>query len=467
MLDAIGRLHVVLLHLPIGLLIGVAALELGRQLRPRASWDQACAVLLPLLAFSALFSALAGWLLARGGDYGGDTLFWHRWLGVGLAALCCALWIVHLLRGVLARTYRIAQPLLTLVGVVLLIFVGHQGGTLTHGRGFLWPDRDRAPPATTADSTDTASEREAPPADTGQQRVSSDAAEADGMAGNARIDFADQVLPLLRQRCMKCHGPDKRKGGLRLDSAAALRAGGDDGAVVVAGHPELSSLYLLVALPREHEDRMPAKGDPLSPAQQDLLRRWIAAGADFGTDGPAAASADEHAAAQALPPSEIDRLGASLVALPEQSLSALRASGLYVAPLDLHGRCLDIGADRSAAGWNSDEVAALRAVAPHVVWLDASRSELGALTPLLGDFVNLRRLQLKDSDADDASLTRLVDLPALEALNLVGTRVTDAGLQHVVGLDSLRELHLWNSGVSQAGVQRLRRALPDCTITFE
>src|SRR5688572_20345739 len=54
--------------------------------------------------------------------------------------------------------------------------------------------------------------------------------------------FESKVRPLLTENCFKCHGDKKQKGNLRLDSLAAVRAGGDRGPVVVPGQPEKSLL---------------------------------------------------------------------------------------------------------------------------------------------------------------------------------------------------------------------------------
>src|SRR3954447_11486522 len=54
--------------------------------------------------------------------------------------------------------------------------------------------------------------------------------------------FETEVRPLLAENCFKCHGPDKQKGGLRLDSRAAALEGGDSGPAVVPGHGDESLL---------------------------------------------------------------------------------------------------------------------------------------------------------------------------------------------------------------------------------
>src|SRR6478736_5219580 len=54
--------------------------------------------------------------------------------------------------------------------------------------------------------------------------------------------FESKVRPVLLDRCVKCHGPEQTKGGLRLDRREGLIQGGDTGAVIVAGQPEASRL---------------------------------------------------------------------------------------------------------------------------------------------------------------------------------------------------------------------------------
>jgi hypothetical protein len=104
-------------------------------------------------------------------------------------------------------------------------------------------------------------------------------------------DFARDVLPLLRRACVECHGPEKQKGGLRLDSRAALLQGGENGSPIEPGKPDRSELIRRVALAKGADGVMPARGEPLSKDQVDVLRAWIAAGAPW----PESASATHWA----------------------------------------------------------------------------------------------------------------------------------------------------------------------------
>jgi hypothetical protein len=90
--------------------------------------------------------------------------------------------------------------------------------------------------------------------------------------------FETKVRPLLAEHCFSCHGPDKQKSGLRLDSAQGLKLGGDTGPVVVPGKPAES--LLVQAIRYAGELKMPPKGK-LPADAIGTLEEWIRRGAVF------------------------------------------------------------------------------------------------------------------------------------------------------------------------------------------
>ncbi len=92
-----------------------------------------------------------------------------------------------------------------------------------------------------------------------------------------KTTYDEHVLPILRDSCVGCHGPDKKRGGLAVHTFTDLMQGGASGAVVKPGDPDASRLFLLVA--HKAEPAMPPKSPKLEQAKLDLLRRWIAEGA--------------------------------------------------------------------------------------------------------------------------------------------------------------------------------------------
>jgi hypothetical protein len=107
--------------------------------------------------------------------------------------------------------------------------------------------------------------------------------------------FESQVRPLLVERCVKCHGPEEQKGGLRLDVPDAVRLGGDSGPPVEPGHPAES---LLIEAIHYEGLKMPPTGR-LAEREIKVLERWVAEGANWpshGLEPGAAATGRSHGA---------------------------------------------------------------------------------------------------------------------------------------------------------------------------
>jgi mono/diheme cytochrome c family protein len=101
-----------------------------------------------------------------------------------------------------------------------------------------------------------------------------------GYGRPTKVDFERDIRPLLYARCVECHGPDKRKSGLRLDQKAAAMKGGAGGAVIVPGNSAASELIRRVTS-RDKAEMMPPTGDRLTPREIVLLKAWIDAGANW------------------------------------------------------------------------------------------------------------------------------------------------------------------------------------------
>ncbi len=93
--------------------------------------------------------------------------------------------------------------------------------------------------------------------------------------------FSKDIGPIFTSRCVNCHGPKRQKNDLRLDSAEAVKKGGKNGPVFIAGNPDKSPIYHRTTRPPGDEDRMPATGEPLTKQQTDAIKAWITAGAKF------------------------------------------------------------------------------------------------------------------------------------------------------------------------------------------
>jgi mono/diheme cytochrome c family protein len=113
-----------------------------------------------------------------------------------------------------------------------------------------------------------------------------DAARSDDNAPSAEQArfFESQVRPLLAEHCIKCHGPRKQKGHLRLDGRSGLLTGGDSGPAVVPGNPDES---LLMSAVKYEGPEMPPKGK-LTPRQVETLAQWVKMGSPWPGEDKAA-----------------------------------------------------------------------------------------------------------------------------------------------------------------------------------
>jgi formylglycine-generating enzyme required for sulfatase activity len=96
-----------------------------------------------------------------------------------------------------------------------------------------------------------------------------------------KVNFEKDVRPILELTCLRCHGAEHPKGGLRLDTRANALKGGDTAPAIVPGNPDKSPLYTSTILPADADGAMPPKGDRLKKPATDTLKDWIAQGAEW------------------------------------------------------------------------------------------------------------------------------------------------------------------------------------------
>lgn len=346
----LGRLHPLIVHFPIGLIVAGALHEVVRWARRRPVPSDVGSFCLVLGLVSGALAVWLGTLNASHQSITGDSariLEWHRYAGWALLIVGASAFLA----GRVARSRpgsRAAGVYTGLVAVAALCVgvSGHFGGQLVYGSTYItsvlpWnggsdtpspsvaesvstePTVTPAPPALPAletapaptsapvvpapvaearavtssglaerrpaavDTAPTDTEPRVPPVVVSAEPSPGPAIPTAFAAASGRIDFARDVRPILEQTCVECHGADKVKARLRMDSIAALQQGGKSGPLVVPGDPE-TSLMMRRVLGLDDEDQMPLDNDPLTPAQLETLRRWIAEGAHYtsrsGTD---------------------------------------------------------------------------------------------------------------------------------------------------------------------------------------
>src|SRR5215471_15129357 len=96
------------------------------------------------------------------------------------------------------------------------------------------------------------------------------------------VDFAKEIRPVLERSCLKCHGPEKAKGKLLLDTREHALKGGENGPDIILGDSAKSSLVHFTARLVEDSEMPPVgKGEPLAKEEVGVLRAWIDQGAKW------------------------------------------------------------------------------------------------------------------------------------------------------------------------------------------
>jgi uncharacterized membrane protein/YHS domain-containing protein len=470
-----GRFHPVLVHLPIGLILLLAILELLALFPRLKNANSSAGYILALAVPLAGLTAYCGWLLSRGGGYNLHLLAWHKWLGISTAVACALTGLLYALR--LRRTYRVCL----FSTVLLLVVASDLGGSLTHGSGYL----TRYAPKEIRrwlsfkihfSITRVPLQEETPPP---KQRPAVAKAGANGARKTAPVKttgtvtdgpvvFANVIEPIFKANCVTCHGPDKSKGKLRLDSFAAALKGGDGGPEIVLGKSERSELMRRVWLPIDDDDHMPPDGKP-QPSADDLtlLEWWIDSGAP-----------NNKALSELDPPPNISRILASRLrgsepetkAVPPKPLKevmpvAAKLSdelGIVITPLAQHERWLQCDARVAGKRFDDSDLAKLAPLEANLRRLDlggTSVTDAGLAT--LKAMPNLQRLHLERTAITDAGLGCLANLNHLQYLNLYDTAITDSGLNELAALPKLKQVYLWETKVTPAAAKAFASARLD------
>lgn len=240
--------------------------------------------------------------------------------------------------------------------------------------------------------------------------------------------YAARVAPILDKHCVVCHGAEKARAGLRLDSFEHLVKGAESGEILRAGDAKGSELHRRITLAPGDDEVMPSDGKPLlSPSEIKAIELWIAAGAsptkpvtDF-PDLPRPAASHVPLAPDWRPRSR------EIVALEE-------ATGLKLVP-------------RSQVGTDG---LILRTAGASLRCDDAALAKLAPIAALIVD------AELARTRITDAGLETLAHWKNLHAIDLTRTSVTSAGLAALAGLKKLERLNLTETKVDAAGVAELK-----------
>ncbi|MFM8619660.1 MAG: c-type cytochrome domain-containing protein [Opitutaceae bacterium] len=259
--------------------------------------------------------------------------------------------------------------------------------------------------------------------------------------------YQARIAPILDRHCVSCHGPEKQKAKLRLDSFDAIMRGAESGVMVKPGDARGSELFRRITLPASDDEVMPTDGKPL--LSKDEIRNielWIAGGASASkvvADFPGAPPLSRFKSAEPARAPDWRPRAAEIATLEERlhvrlvPRSQVPTDGLVLRTASAPSRCDD------------SVLAALAPVAPLIVEAELARTRVtDAGLAALASWENLRAVDLTRTAVTSAGLAPLARLRLLETLNLTDTAVDDSGVAPLRAVPSLRRLWLHGTKVT-------------------
>lgn len=426
-LQVIGRMHPLLLHLPIGLLIISFIIWLGRKNIEAGAFQKIFILVMQVTAFTASLTALMGFFLSREGGYDENILLKHKVLGIVTAILSYSMLMIF--QSSPQKKFLFGAMISTTL--IVMIIGSHFGSTLTHGEGFVWqPIR-------------------------GEEEM-----EVEKITDSSSL-FAAAVRPILKSKCFSCHNERKAKGELVMTTNEKILKGGKNGPIWKSGDALNSHIIQNINLPDEDKKHMPPKGKPqLSQEEIDLLFAWVQSGADmqktikdYEDDDTLKILASKFIHL----PKEAEERKYSFASAPVSLVQKLSSPFCSVFPLSQNSPALqaDFFVREKFDRKKLDE---LLKVKDQVVVLNLGNMPVeDADMKTINQFGNLEKLVLNNSSVTNSGLAELKKLKNLRSLSLAGTKIDKNAVQSFSQLDSLKEVFIWNTNISATEAKELQK----------
>ncbi|MFT5905935.1 MAG: mono/diheme cytochrome c family protein [Cryomorphaceae bacterium] len=454
--QVVGNIHPILLHLPIGGLCIVILLQISRKCGWVEADDKLIYFLLLFTSLVACASFFTGFALSLQGGYNSELLSDHLW---SAAFYVCFLTLCAFLKDL--KSNNNSSPLffnISIIGaLVSMTFTGHYGGLMSHGDP-LAPFFAKAEGEHSFDSDKPTEEL---------------------------LVFNEVVHPILKGKCYSCHGNDKAKGKLSLNTYDEIIKGGKAaGETLIPGDHKKSLLISSLMLPLDDEKHMPPKKKTqLTSGEIEILKWWVATGAKRDvTVAEVQPPSEIITAITELVPEEIrqqremDRLQkiARQKEKAKQQRLVLRQEIEKTVPVKLrpmlrfispHDASIHFSSVSLQEQFGDSEFATLTGLAKYFTSVDLSHSSISTPTlEALSSCLSLHSLRLADTKISVEDVALLKSLPALETLSLHSTEIDATALKHLSEISSLRHLYLWSTNVTSADIETFKKNHPQINV---
>jgi uncharacterized membrane protein len=432
-LQVVGRMHPLLLHFPIVLLVLYIffILFIDKKINANDILKNFGDWLLLLSAFTAAFTAVMGLFLSKEEGYEADALRWHKWSGVSIAIITL-LWYAYRDK---IKNSNWLKTSVAIVSFTVIIFTGHQGAEISHGQNFLL-----APVLPQAE----------------QQNI---------LLDNAAV-YAHMVQPILQAKCYSCHNTKKAKGELVMETETLLLKGGKNGKLWDSTAAGYGLLLSRLHLPADDKKHMPPIGKPqLSEQEMQIVYLWIKNGASFTTKVIDFAVTDTLRIIANSIFNTIETDEYNFAAADDKKIKTLNTNYRIVTPLAKSSRALSVEFF-SVTSYSPEQLKELLSVKEQVVSLSLNKMPVkDEELKIISQFSNLRQLNLSFTNITGSTLNELNKLKELRQLSLSGTAVKKENIAQLSPLKKLTQLFIWNTALNEKDIADLKNTMKD--IVFE
>lgn len=424
-LQWIGKMHPLVLHFPIvfGVLISIYFLFFQSRRFPLDTERL-------LLTINGVFASgvvICGLLLSKQNAYDDELINLHKWGGMAIALLSW-LWLYLLNIKVSYKKY------VSLLFLIVLTGSAHKGAQLTHGVNAL-----NFPQQTVSESGSNT-----PPED------------------KATL-YEAGIAPILAQKCVSCHGADKTKGNLRLDTPENILKGGKTGNLLKGDPDKVPLLSERIHLPLSDEKHMPPDGKmQLTPEEIGILSKWIKAGSNFKIKMDELPKTDSLflLTNKVKPHSEHKgQIWNDLPDLDEFNSNYCTTDYLFA------------GSDQIVVNffqgtfYDRDNLKKLEKIKSGIVSLNMQGMPLTKEDlDIIIQFKNIQKINLNNTNLDIRSLEVLKSLPKLKDVAICGIEFEEQGLDQFLHNARFSSVNIWTQNGTQKQYGKLMLKYPDIKI---
>jgi mono/diheme cytochrome c family protein len=411
-----GKLHPLVLHFPI--VIGIAIIIYFLFFQNRPLEENTEKLVLVGNALTASIVALLGLFLSKQDAYTATTLNLHKWGGVSIAFISGSFIYIKNISSSLKKILAIGY-------LFVLLFFTHQGALLTHGENAL------SIPEPVVVKTEEVKKND-----------------------SSLTVYEKAIEPILAQKCVSCHGPEKIKGNLQLQSPELIIKGGKDGNILNGIQNEEALLLQRIHLPNTDEKHMPPDGKlQLTIEELNLLSKWVKAGGNFTKKISELTKTDSLSILAMAYKAPTKSSGDNKNNAPD--LKEYNSSYLTVNYLFNGSEEIEVNFFQSSF-YKKEQLTNLLKIKDKIVSLNMQGMPLTKEDlAIIVQFTHLKKLNLNYTKLALNDLEPLKTMTSLKNLSICGMELNQNSLTKFLEKSTFSEIHIWNNHSNEKEFEQL------------